>query len=70
MMTDPTQPLRDWHALQEAEQTELRIAFGRWLDGLPPTCSLETKVERFRQWLAERGIDYRDDPTGRSSARA
>lgn len=51
---------RDWHSLSDDEQTSLRVAFGHYLDSLPPTCSLDTKIERFRGWLAERGIDYHD----------
>jgi hypothetical protein len=54
--------MRDWHSLDDSEQTELRLAFGQFLDSLPPTCSLETKIERFRCWLAERGVDYRERP--------
>lgn len=50
---------RDWHELSEAEQTALLDAYGRYLDQLPPTCDLTTKVERFRAWLADRGIEYR-----------
>jgi hypothetical protein len=49
---------RDWHQLDEDEQTEFQIAFGHYLDTLPPTCSLDTKIERFRRWLAERGVVY------------
>jgi hypothetical protein len=62
MRREPTRgtAMRDWSSLTEDEQTELRIAFGHYLDGLPPTCSLDTKVERFRAWLAERGVLYRD----------
>jgi hypothetical protein len=52
-------PPRDWAELGEEEQTRLQIAYGRYLDSLPPTCSLETKIERFRRWLADRGIEYR-----------
>lgn len=55
-----TPALRDWNSLDEDEQTALRVAFGRHLDSLPPTCSLEAKIARFRGWLAERGVDYRD----------
>ena len=62
-MSNPEQqPTRDWHGLDEDEQTALRVAFGHDLDSLPPTCSLETKIARFRSWLAKRGIDYRDTP--------
>ncbi len=53
---------RDWHGLDEDEQTELQVAFGHDLDRLPPTCSLDTKIQRFRRWLAERGIAYDDRP--------
>jgi hypothetical protein len=37
-------------------------AFGRYQDQLPPTCSLETKIERFQDWLQQRGIEYRHGP--------
>ncbi|MFY9974603.1 MAG: hypothetical protein WAK53_10120 [Chromatiaceae bacterium] len=49
---------RAWTELAEEEQTRLRIAYGHYLDTLPPTCSLETKIERFRHWLAAQGVDY------------
>ncbi|WP_295882648.1 hypothetical protein [uncultured Thiohalocapsa sp.] len=57
--SEPT-ALRDWNSLSDDEQTALRVAFGQYLDGLPPTCSLQTKIERFRGWLAERGVAYHD----------
>jgi hypothetical protein len=50
--------LRDWQALSTQEQLVLREDYGRYLDSLPPTCDLDTKIERFRRWLAERGIAY------------
>ncbi len=50
---------RDWAELGEEEHTRLQIAYGRYLDSLPPTCSLDTKIERFRRWLADQGITYR-----------
>jgi len=49
---------RDWTDLGEEEQTRLQIAYGHYLDSLPPSCSLETKIERFRHWLAAHGVDY------------
>jgi len=52
---------RDWDGLSADEQLALREAYGRYLDTLPPTCDLSTKLERFRQWLAERGITYSHD---------
>lgn len=54
----PPKKLRPWTELTEEEQTRLRIAYGHHLDTLPPTCSLETKIERFRHWLASQGVDY------------
>ncbi|MFM1891583.1 MAG: hypothetical protein RLZ44_660 [Pseudomonadota bacterium] len=56
--TPPDQQLRDWTRLRPDEQLALREAFGRYLDSLPPTCSLETKIARFQRWLAERGVHY------------
>lgn len=59
-MTEPPPRLRDWDRLSPEEQTALRVEYGYWLDRLPPTCSLQTKVERFRTWLREeKGVDYR-----------
>lgn len=59
-MTEQHPPLRDWDSLDPDEQTAIRVEYGHWLDSLPPTCSLETKIERFRSWLRdEKGIDYR-----------
>jgi hypothetical protein len=50
---------RDWEDLDAEERLALREAYDRYLGGLPPTCHLEEKVERFRRWLAERQIGYR-----------
>jgi hypothetical protein len=50
--------LREWSELDAAEQLALREAYGHYLDTLPPTCSLDTKIERFKRWLAERGVRY------------
>ncbi|MGB5457212.1 MAG: hypothetical protein WBO18_14765 [Gammaproteobacteria bacterium] len=59
-MTDTPNSLRDWHTLDAEEQTAIRIECGHYLDSLPPACSLDTKIERFRRWLRENeGIDYR-----------
>lgn len=59
---DPSKPspatLRPWNGLDSDEQTRLQIAYGQWLDQLPPTCSLETKIARFTAWLEQQGIDY------------
>jgi hypothetical protein len=58
---DPAKPAprREWAELGDDEQTRLQVAYGHYLDSLPPTCSLETKIERFRHWLATQGIVYR-----------
>jgi hypothetical protein len=61
-MSEAKPELRPWDGLDAQEQTEFRVAFGHYLDSLPPTCSLETKVERFRSWLRDHGVDYRDAP--------
>ena len=53
-----TEQPRLWESLEKAEQTRLLIAYGHYLDGLPPTCSLEEKDARFARWLAERGVLY------------
>lgn len=58
-----------WDALDSEQQIQLRIEFGRYLDQLPPTCSLEEKNLRFARWLAERGITYTPDTTERSPQR-
>ncbi|WP_148259260.1 hypothetical protein [Polymorphum gilvum] len=57
--------LTPWSDLDEARQTELLAAYQADLDALPPTCSLETKVERFARWLAGRGIGFSMDDVGR-----
>lgn len=51
--------LRDWQSLPEDEQLQLRIDFGVYCDGLPPTCSMDEKNHRFSQWLERRNIRYR-----------
>ena len=52
----------NWDELPAQQQLELREAYGRYLDSLPPTCDLTLKIERFSRWLAERGIEYRHPP--------
>ena len=55
---DNSEQGRPWSSLPAAEQLELRETYGHYLDGLPPTCDLDTKVERFERWLRERGVRY------------
>jgi len=54
----PQNTLTPWRDLDKARQLQLREDYGRYLDGLPPTCDLDTKTERFRAWLAERGVAF------------
>jgi len=49
-----------WETLSPQRQLELRESYGRYLNGLPPTCSMKSKIERFRRWLEERNIRYPD----------
>lgn len=64
-MNDKDSALRPWEALDPQAQIDLRIAYGVYLDGLPPTCSLATKNERFRAWLQAQGILWGDSPVSR-----
>lgn len=50
--------LRPWRSLTSEEQTALQIAYQQALDREPPTCSLDTKIERFSRWLAKRGVEF------------
>ena len=50
--------LKNWDELTDEEQDRLLDAFGFYLDQLPPTCSMESKVARFRHWLRENGVNY------------
>ena len=50
-MADDTNKLRDWDNLEPEQQTRIRVEYGYYLDTLPPTCSLESKIECFRDWL-------------------
>jgi hypothetical protein len=50
--------IRTWSELSIDEQTALLEDYGHYLDGLPPTCDMRTKQERFQTWLAEKNIEY------------
>ena len=59
-MVQDASRLRDWESLEPEEQTHIQVEYGYYLDTLPPTCSLESKIERFRHWLkVEKGIHYK-----------
>lgn len=55
------QTKKTWQQLTPEEQLQLREAFGHYLDGLPASCSMEAKITRFQQWLAEREILFGAD---------
>lgn len=55
---NPDEKLRRWSELGPDRQIHLREAYGRYLDSQPPTCSMDTKIEQFRRWLASQGIDF------------
>lgn len=50
--------MRDWKDLHRDEQIKLLIEYGYYLDELPPTCSMQSKEERLRDWLAQREVVY------------
>lgn len=56
--TAPHTRLTPWGELPPARQLELRVAYGHYLDTLPPTCSMEEKNRRFARWLAQRGVAF------------
>ena len=59
-MADDANKLRDWDSLEPDEQTSIQVEYGYYLDRLPPTCSMESKIERFRNWLkSEKGVHYK-----------
>ena len=53
------QHLRNWDTLGTDEQLAIREEYGHYLDSLPPTCSMDSKIERFARWLREqKGVLY------------
>lgn len=48
-----------WSEPPYSEHSRLLEAFGHYQDQLPPSCSLELKIDRLRSWLLARGIEYR-----------
>jgi hypothetical protein len=59
MQPSPKQ-LVPWESLNQEQQIALRERFGYYLDNLPPTCSLATKIARFQYWLEAQGVAYPD----------
>ena len=60
MHQTPKPELIPWESLNQDQQIALRERFGYYLDNLPPTCSLATKIARFQYWLEEQGVAYQD----------
>ncbi len=58
--------MKPWSSLVADERDALQAAYQVELDKEPPTCSLETKVERFARWLATRGIAFSMDDVNAS----
>ncbi len=56
--SDSAKQLIHWDDLDKEQKTTLLVEYGYYLDTLPPTCSLQSKNERFAQWLAEKNIFY------------
>lgn len=50
--------MKSWEDLHRDEQIKLLIHYGHYLDELPPTCSMESKEIRLRDWLAEQNVEY------------
>ena len=63
-MTDrPNAPvLKHWADFTPEQQLRLREEYGRYLDTLPRTCDLGVKLDRFRAWLADRGVRFDEAP--------
>ena len=57
MMQQPAD-LKPWSSLSAEERDALQAAYQVVLDKEPPTCSLDTKVERFARWLATQGVAF------------
>ena len=53
--------MRPWTDLTLEEQTRLRQDYQEVLDRNPRTCSLQEKIDRFTQWLADHGVAFSAD---------
>lgn len=50
-----------WKDLSPEQQLILRQEYNASPDCLTGTCSLEAKLARFSEWLAERGVQFTED---------
>jgi len=50
--------MKNWDDLHRDEQIRLLIEYGHYQDQLPPTCSMDSKEIRLRDWLAEQNVEY------------
>lgn len=48
----------EWNDLDKESQTQLLVDYGYYLEGLPPTCDLDEKNNRFVSWLKNKGVAY------------
>ena len=53
--------MKRWSDLSEDEQLALRMAYDRATGTLPGTCSIDQKIQRFTDWLADQGVSYRTE---------
>ena len=58
--------MRPWTDLTPEEQTRLRQDYQEVLDRNPRTCSLQEKIDRFTQWLADQGVAFSVDDIPRT----
>ncbi len=57
-MSQDDNKLTPWSRLDTEKRLELRRDYQAELDSQPLTCSLDEKMSRFAEWLAERGVSF------------
>lgn len=57
-MAEDHQDLKPWSHLDETTRLALRRDYQAEIDSQPLTCSLDEKMARFTNWLAERGVSF------------
>lgn len=60
-MSDKTSELTPWAELDDKTRLRLRQDYQAELDANPRTCSLDEKMARFTNWLADRGVSFTMD---------
>mgnify|MGYP005852471079 CR=1 FL=1 len=61
---------RRWSDLPEADRVRLLADYQPILDTAPPTCSFDTKLERFRAFLSASGVSIDEHEVRGPSRRA